>query len=130
MEVPEESRAEERTIETIGSPGEIGLTFLARPPLSKLATLGIAGRRDLADIAVASGLLRFERPLKCLPSSFRRLYARLGTPFVYTRFSQTSTGEKKLAGGVSPFGQGQRGAWTKAPPTRTLYRWAALTNLG
>jgi hypothetical protein len=50
-------------------------------------------------------------------------------PLRYIWFSQTSTGEKKLAGGVSPFGQGQRGAWTKAPPTRTLYRWAALTNL-
>ena len=89
----------------------------------------MAGRRDLADIAMASGLLRFEGPLICLTSAFRRLYTRLGAPFVYTRFSQTSTGEKKLARGVSLFGQGQRGAWTKAPPTRTLYGWAALTNL-
>ena len=90
----------------------------------------MAGCRDLADIAMVSGLLRFERPLICLPSAFRRFYTRLGAPFVYSRFSQTSTGEKKLAGGVSPFGEGQRGAWTKAQPTRTLYRWAALTNLG
>jgi len=33
MEIPEESRVEERMTETIGSLGEIGLTFLARPPL-------------------------------------------------------------------------------------------------
>ena len=89
----------------------------------------MAGCRDLADIAMASGMLRFERPLVYLPSAFRRLHTRLGAPFVYTRFSQTSTGEKKLEGGVSPFGQGQRGACTKAPPTHTLYRWASLTNL-
>ena len=43
------------------------------------------------------GLLRFERPLTCLPSVFRRLYAGFGASFVYTRFSQTSTREKKLA---------------------------------
>ena len=43
------------------------------------------------------GLLRFERPLTCLPSVFPRLYAGFGASFVYTRFSQTSTREKKLA---------------------------------
>ena len=56
----------------------------------------MAGCRDLADIAMASGLLRFERPLVYLPSAFRRLHTRLRAPFVYTRFSQTSTGEKKV----------------------------------
>jgi hypothetical protein len=58
----------------------------------------MAGCRDLADIAMASGLLRFERPLVYLPSAFRRLHTRLRVRFVYTRFSQTSTREKKLAG--------------------------------
>ena len=58
----------------------------------------MAGCRDLADIAMALGLLRFQRPLVYLPSAFRRLHTRLRVRFVYTRFSQTSTREKKLAG--------------------------------
>jgi len=47
---------------------------------------------------MGSGLLSPEPVLICLPSVFRRLYARFGTPFVYARFSQMSTREKKLAG--------------------------------
>ena len=47
---------------------------------------------------MGSGLLSPGRVLICLPSVFRRLYARFGAPFVYARFSQTSTREKKLVG--------------------------------